>query len=189
MLIETLPTKEKLLRAARSIGARDGLAAVTTAAIAAEAGVAEGTLYRHFPSKDDLLIEAYRRLKAAAFARMADREGEGVAPGETLKRIWRDIYEAYRADTDGFVYGQRFAESALAEREGGVAAEPAAGALKRLLAQGVAAGLFKTLPPDLMGGLFWAPIGYLMKGELKGRRWTDAELDAAAEAVVDSWRR
>lgn len=189
MLTETLPTKEKLIRAARAIGAREGLAAATTAAIAAEAGVAEGTLYRHFPSKDDLLIEAYRRLKADVFARVADREHEGVAPAVTLKRIWRDIYDAYRADTDGFVYGQRFGESALAAREGGVAAEPAAVALSRLLAQGVEAGLFKALPGDLMRNLFWAPIGYLMKAELRGRRWTDAELDAAAEAVADSWRR
>jgi len=188
MLIEVIPTKEKLLRAARTIGAREGLAAATTAAIAVEAGVAEGTLYRHFASKDDLLIEAYRRLKADVFQRVAE-DDDGTAPAERLKRIWRDIYDAYRADADGFVYGQRFAESALAEREGGVAAEPAAVALGRLLAQGVAAGLFKALPADLMRSLFWAPIGYLMKGELRGRRWSDAELDAAAEAVVDSWRR
>jgi AcrR family transcriptional regulator len=189
MLTETVPTKEKLIRAARALGAREGLAAATTAAIAAEAGVAEGTLYRHFPSKDDLLIEAYRRLKTDVFARVADREDEVGAPGEKLKRIWRDIYDAYRADADGFVYGQRFAESALVEREGGVAAEPGAAALARLLAEGVEAGLFKALPLDLMGGLFWAPIGYLMKGELKGRRWSEAELDAAADAVIDSLRR
>lgn len=188
MLIETLPTKEKLLRAARALGAGEGLAAATTAAIAAAAGVAEGTLYRHFPSKDDLLIEAYRRLKADVFSRVADDADDGAPLGDRLKLIWRRIFEAYRADADGFIYGQRFAESPLAEREGGLAVEPAVEVLGRLRQEGVAVGAFKDLPPDLMRNLFFAPIGYLMKAELKGRVWSEAELDAAAGAVLDSWR-
>ena len=55
-------TRSKLMQAAARIVSRDGMAAATTAAIAAEAGVAEGTLYRHFDSKDDLLIAAYRQM-------------------------------------------------------------------------------------------------------------------------------
>lgn len=189
MLTGVLTTKDKLIRAARLIGAREGLAAVTTAAIAAEAGVAEGTLYRHFPSKDDLLIEAYRRLKADVFGRVTEDK-----PGETdlaakLKRVWREIFDAYRIDADGFTFGGRFAESPLADKEGGQALEPATTALRQLHEQGMAAGLFKDLPLDLMRNLFLGPLGYMLKGEMKGRTWTDAELDAAAGAVLDAWKR
>jgi AcrR family transcriptional regulator len=77
-------TRERLLRAAAGIVARDGMEAATTAAIAAEAGVAEGTLYRHFDSKDDLLIAAYRQMKQEVFVDAAAgvdvgalRSGEG----------------------------------------------------------------------------------------------------------------
>ena len=40
----------RLLRAARDVLARDGMAGLTTRAIAAEAGVNEVTLVRHFGS-------------------------------------------------------------------------------------------------------------------------------------------
>ena len=65
-------TRAKLMQAAARIVSRDGMAAATTAAIAAEAGVAEGTLYRHFESKDDLLIAAYRQMKQEVFLDAGD---------------------------------------------------------------------------------------------------------------------
>jgi AcrR family transcriptional regulator len=48
-------TRQRLLAAASRVYARDGLAGATTRAIAAEAGVNEVTLFRHFKSKDRLL--------------------------------------------------------------------------------------------------------------------------------------
>jgi AcrR family transcriptional regulator len=188
MLTSIRSTKEKLLRAALTLVARDGFQAATTAAIADVAGVAEGTLYRHFQSKDDLLIEAYRRLKAEVFEAISDQDDEAAAPGERLKRLWRALFEAYRADTEAFRFGQRFGESALAKREGGAAHEAIASTLGRLWQAGVAAGEFKDLPADLLANLFFAPVGYMLKSELAGRRWSDADLDAAAQAVLDSWR-
>ena len=86
MLTSLKSTKDKLLRAALVILARDGMAAATTAAIAEEAGVAEGALYRQYKLNDDLLIDAHR------------------------------------ADLDAFQFGLRFGESALASKEGGMAA-------------------------------------------------------------------
>lgn len=188
MLTPPTSTKEKLLRAALRIGARDGLEAATTSAIAAEAGVAEGTLYRHFPAKDDLLIEVYRGIKRRIFEAITDGEDGGEPPDVRLKRVWRGLYDAYRDDVDAFMYGQRFAESSLSSREGGAAYEQIAAAAGRLRKAGIDAGLFKDLPAELMGALFFSPVGYLLKAELKGRRWTGAELDAAAEAVLASWR-
>jgi AcrR family transcriptional regulator len=182
-------TRERLLRAAIGIVARDGLAAATTAAIAAEAGVAEGTLYRHFDSKDDLLIAAYRQMKNEVFVLAAEGVDTSLPPPERLKRTWKAIYLAYRADRDAFAFGARFAESALAEREGGEAARSIGKIVVDLRRAGVASGDFKNLPADLLGNLFLAPISYLLKAEIKGRKWTDAELDAASTAVLAGWRK
>jgi AcrR family transcriptional regulator len=49
------PARERLLRAAAKIFARDGLTGATTREIAREAGVNEVTLFRHFQSKQGLL--------------------------------------------------------------------------------------------------------------------------------------
>jgi TetR/AcrR family transcriptional regulator, repressor of fatR-cypB operon len=182
-------TRERLLRAAIGIVAREGLAAATTAAIAAEASVAEGTLYRHFDSKDDLLIAAYRQMKTEVFVNAAAGVDVTAAPPERLKRTWKAIYLAYRADRDAFAFGQRFAESALAEREGGEAARAIGRMVTDLRRAGIATGDFKNLPVDLLANLFLAPISYLLKSEIKGRKWTDAELDAAASAVLAGWKK
>lgn len=182
-------TRAKLMHAAAGIVARDGMAAATTAAIAAEAGVAEGTLYRHFESKDDLLIAAYRQMKQEMFIDAAGGLDTTIAPPERLKQTWRAIYLAYRANKDAFAFGQRFAESALAEREGGEAGRAVARMVGDLRKAGIASGDFKNLPPDLLGSLFMAPITYLLKAEIKGRKWTDAELDAAADSVLAGWKK
>lgn len=182
-------TRAKLMHAAAGIVARDGMAAATTAAIAAEAGVAEGTLYRHFESKDDLLIAAYRQMKQEMFIDAAGGLDTTIAPPERLKQTWRAIYLAYRSNKDAFAFGQRFAESALAEREGGEAGRAVARMVGDLRKAGIASGDFKNLPPDLLGSLFMAPITYLLKAEIKGRKWTDAELDAAADSVLAGWKK
>jgi AcrR family transcriptional regulator len=52
--------RARLLAAARTLFARKGFAATTTAEIAARADVGAGTLFLYFASKDDLLVEVFR---------------------------------------------------------------------------------------------------------------------------------
>src|SRR3954452_16200856 len=53
--------RERILHAALTIVAREGFGAAQVAAVAGEAGVATGTVYRHFTSKADLFAEVFRR--------------------------------------------------------------------------------------------------------------------------------
>src|SRR5262245_14761416 len=53
-------TRERLVRAALELFTTQGYYGSTTPQIAARAGVAEGTIYRHFNSKQHLLNEIYR---------------------------------------------------------------------------------------------------------------------------------
>ncbi len=54
------PTRERLLSAAQKLIEEDGYGAATVIAIAERAGVAAGTLYRHFASKEELFVELFR---------------------------------------------------------------------------------------------------------------------------------
>jgi AcrR family transcriptional regulator len=54
--------RERVVTAARELIARGGYREAQVAAVAARAGVATGTVYRHFPSKADLFAEVFRRV-------------------------------------------------------------------------------------------------------------------------------
>lgn len=53
--------RERILRAAHDQLAEGGYASATVHAVALRAGVATGSVYRHFPSKGALLAEVFRR--------------------------------------------------------------------------------------------------------------------------------
>ena len=64
-------TKEKIERTAMRLFVEKGVCQTTTRDIASEAGVAEGTIYRHFTSKEDLVWELFSP-QYTAFARTLD---------------------------------------------------------------------------------------------------------------------
>src|SRR5215510_11425914 len=53
--------RERILTAAERIFARHGFFAAKVSDVAKEAGVADGTIYLYFKSKDDLLISLFER--------------------------------------------------------------------------------------------------------------------------------
>lgn len=64
---ERAARRSAILEAAIQVFAENGFFAARTREIAARAGVAEGTLYLYFESKDDLLLTAFRE-RVAEFA-------------------------------------------------------------------------------------------------------------------------
>ena len=89
-----------ILDAARTLVAEAGVD-VTMEDIARRAGVAVGTLYRHFPAKDDL-VAAVLEDGAAQVAALAERavaavEG-GAEPGEELEALFRAVADRYATD-------------------------------------------------------------------------------------------
>jgi AcrR family transcriptional regulator len=85
--------REQLLDAAERVMTRDGVAAGTTRAIAAEAGMRTSVFHYCFRSRDELLGELIRRLGAA------EREAvwAGITPGEDLAAVLESAADAYLA--------------------------------------------------------------------------------------------
>ena len=52
-----LSTHDKILKAAQKLFARNGYDGTTTKELAEKAGIAEGTLFRHFANKKAILVE------------------------------------------------------------------------------------------------------------------------------------
>jgi AcrR family transcriptional regulator len=60
MSVAATGTRERLLKAARELVEEGGYGAASVLAVSQRAGVAAGTLYRHFSSKEELFVELFR---------------------------------------------------------------------------------------------------------------------------------
>ncbi len=187
MLTSSPDTKTKIMQAALSLVAADGFAGATTARIANKAGLAEGSIYRHFKNKDDLMLSLYRCIKGEVFQAALQGYDKAASPHTRFTHLWQTIFSAYRAMPDSLVFAQRFAETPLMGKEGGKAHNDMACVLTCLRDDGVAAGAFKDITPDLLISLFYAPIITLLRAEITGRQWQQAEIKDACQAAYDSW--
>ncbi|SPM27052.1 TetR family transcriptional regulator, partial [Mycobacterium terramassiliense] len=70
---QRLQTRARLFEAAVAEIGRTGLAGTDVAAIAAAVGVARGTFYFHFPTKEHVLVELERNEEAKIVARLASQ--------------------------------------------------------------------------------------------------------------------
>ena len=80
--------RNAILEAATRIIVTQGLSA-PTAAIAKEAGVANGSLFTYFETKNDLFNQLYLELKAEMAAAALKDLSSGVEPREQLFHIWQ----------------------------------------------------------------------------------------------------
>lgn len=77
--------REHLIDVAASLFNRLGYHAAGIDLVIAEAGIAKTTLYRHFKSKDELIVAVLKRVDAQYRDRMrATVEAAGTSPGEKL---------------------------------------------------------------------------------------------------------
>lgn len=97
-----MSAKPRIERAALEVFVRDGVDAATTRAIAAEAGVAEGSIYRHFKSKDELAISLF----LGVHRRLSDLIVETAASAVGIKAKAAAIVGAYCqvADEDWLLF-------------------------------------------------------------------------------------
>ena len=87
--------REQILDGARRVFLRDGFAATSTDAIAAEAGVSKRTLYAYYPSKEDLFVDVLRRLTLENPQTRALESMEGMSP-KNREELRRDLLELAR---------------------------------------------------------------------------------------------
>src|ERR1700760_5164206 len=96
--------RERISRAAYDLFSREGVRAVGVDAVIARAGTAKMTLYRNFPSKDDLILEFLRR-REQLWTRewlQAESRRRGETPRDRLLAIF-DVFSVWfsRPDFEG----------------------------------------------------------------------------------------
>jgi AcrR family transcriptional regulator len=131
--------RELIIAAAAAVFAERGLEAAT-AEIAQRAGVGEATLFRRFPTKDDL-IDAIIATRMEELAALADAAADHADPAASLERFMQDLVKQFSRDKGFFeAAGERCVSDAKFQSQ----RERAMAAVGRLLKRAQDAGAVRT---------------------------------------------
>jgi AcrR family transcriptional regulator len=158
-------TRERLVNAARKLLEEGGYATASVQAIAHRAEVAAGALYRHFPSKAELIVEVFRDAAKRDLIAMRDAASSGgcierlEAAVSTFARralsnrrlAWALVYEPVDplVDAERLVYRREYCRHMAA-----------------LLRQGIAAGEIPDQNPELSAAALVGAIAESLVGPL-----------------------
>lgn len=162
----TAGTRERLLWAAAQVIQEGGWGSASVGAIAQRAGVAAGTLYRHFDSKADLFIEVFRAVSEREMVAMRSADATSPDMGERFSAVvrtyahralsnrrlaWALVYEPLDAavDRERLAYRRTYREGMAALIRLGISS----GALPQQDAELAAAAVVGVISESLVGPL------------------------------------
>src|SRR5437764_11668395 len=180
------PKRDLILRAATDVFASRGFFNAQVADVARAAGIAAGTVYLYFKSKDDLLVSIFERsmrdglaLGRAAVAGLDD-------PSERLRRLARGHLARLGADRNlAIVFQVELRQSTkFMERFSSTLLRDYLGLIREAIADGQRAGLFRSdiKPTAAAKMLFGALDEMATNWILSTRRYA---LEPEADLVVD----
>jgi AcrR family transcriptional regulator len=96
------PARERILTTAYRLFTRRGIRAVGTDEVIAQSGVAKATLYRHFPSKNDLVLAVLQRREELWTLGLVEQQSRlrGDTPEEQLLAIFDVFHDWFQKHED-----------------------------------------------------------------------------------------
>lgn len=166
--------REEILAAALRLFVESGFHGTPTSKIAREAGVANGTLFHYFPTKDDLIVALYLHIKHRLSCHVAAAASEGGTLKVRLREQFLNALYWALDHSEEFRFLQQFQSSpypALVPHE---QIEMHARTHTRLLEEAIAEGNIKALPVDYILMLINSIVNGL-HGYLRSREFPKAK--------------
>ncbi|HEU5110856.1 MAG TPA: TetR/AcrR family transcriptional regulator [Micromonosporaceae bacterium] len=174
-------TREGILDAALAAFTEHTFGSTSIAVVAQRAGVAVGSIYRHFPSKEALGNAVYQRWKGAKLARLRRDVDLDEPTRVAYGQVWRSLtgFAAEHPDAFAFLEYQQH-EEYLDETSHALSAE-VIGLAAEVLTRGQRAGEVRDADIDLLLALAYGALVGLTRAMRDG---LPAERAAVAEEAV-----
>src|SRR6476619_2153841 len=180
------PKRDAILRAAIDVFAERGYFNAQVADVARAAGVAAGTVYLYFRSKDDLLVSIFERSMKEVIAAGRESVEARDHPVDRLREIARLHLGRLGRDRNlAIVFQVELRQSTkFMERFSATQLREYLGIIRDVIADGQAAGVFRSqLNPTLAAKLFFGALDEMATNWILSRR--RYSLVNEADAIVD----
>ena len=179
-------TRRRLIAAALELFTTVGFRATTTPMLAERAGIAEGTIYRHFSGKDELLNAAYRQVQERATAIVKEVEADRALPvRDRLLGIARRMLEEAARDGAAMRMLLQTREERHLDERSRESSRQFRSALQQVMASGKSDGVVRAGPAELWAAVWLAIVAFAVERVVAGE-WTP-EHPQAALALEAAW--
>lgn len=169
-------------RALCTLVARRGFHGASMSAVAAEAGVAAGTAYVHYSSKNDLVIATYLEIKRALGEAAVAGAGPSAPPEDRFCGMWSAIFRYLSANPDHARFLVQVDSSPYAEVAHQKALRVTDDPLLAAAGEPDMAARLAPFPPVVLYELGFGPA---VRMAAAGTKLSDAEIKGVAKAC---WR-
>jgi len=179
-------TKQRIERAALTLFVARGVAETTTREIALAASIAEGTIYRYFPSKEQLAVDMFLRHHRALAEALDEAQGKAATLRDKIDAIVRCYCEWADRDWTLFAYHLLNQHSFLIQVPDG--APNPVNVVREVIARAMQAGEIPWRDADLAAasaiGAVMQPATYKVYGRFEGPLAAHARFFADAAWAV-----
>lgn len=173
-----------IIGAAVALFARYGFFGTTVPDIAERAGVATGTIYRYFDTKEALVNAALAERKQAMFEIFVAAVGAGGDLETRFRRAWRQMVAFAVAHPDDFRFFELHHHDAYLDAAGRAVGDRLMGAAVGFMHEIVAAYRRASPGPEVLVSLVWGGLVGLLKSVDQKFLALDAQLVDAAGLVL-----
>lgn len=181
----TVSRRDKVLKTALLLFRQNGLHGVPVSAISEQSGVAVGTIYHHFKSKEELIFALYSDVIDQLGISITKYDDALMPYRDRFQNLWNNLYNWLLNNKSEFNFIEQFANSpfyndkSIADKNG--LGEP----LNHFLLHGQHSGQLIEMDLRLMVNLFYAHAATLAKFQLSTPK-ADKKLVAITEKAI--WR-
>jgi len=185
--------RQEILQAALELLAEQGFHGAPMAQIASHAGVAAGTIYCYFESRDVLIRELYRDIEDRINVQIEAGAAAGLPTRHRFSHVCRVMFDYFIQNSLEFRYIEQFHNSPYGtehRRDKLLGREGEIQTCRDLFLQGIAEGVIKELPLVVLYALTFGPIVMTVRDHILGFIILDDELIARiVDACWDSVKR
>jgi AcrR family transcriptional regulator len=178
--------RARLLEAALDLFESRGFDGVAVPEIAAKAGVATGTVYRYFASKDALVNALYRSWKSVYNAFVLAPVADGLSARETFSTYWQRMMVFARTYPRAARFMDLHHHGAYLDDESRALGRTYAEVAHAFMTQARATGAIRPIDPTLVVAMMWGAATGLVKFASQGALAFDAATAATMEEAL--WR-
>ncbi|TND10469.1 MAG: transcriptional regulator, tetr family [Bacteroidetes bacterium] len=184
---ETINTekREAIVQAMLELITERGFHATPMSMVAEKAGVAAGTIYHHFKSKEEIINEIYARLKANMGEALVREDASEEDYKKRFYRFWLNLYYHFIDHPKEFLFLEQYANSPFITKVTKEENQRYYQPVIDFLAEGVWSGILRNMDVELLVAMVYGSVATCVKLHLS--KELDMNQNRVQQGVQASW--